>query len=380
MPRQDSQVQDDDFFEGKRPWSVIKDEVLRTYLPVYLAKVQRLNRRVLLVDGYAGPGRFGDGTDGSPLIMLRAAEQRARGKYEALFINNERSYDAQLRATLAPLEKWSGRVRPTFADSYTFLGEQAEHLADFTVFLYLDPFGMKGCGFDILLPYLTRDHRWSTEIVLTMSMPILHRLAGRHAVQYGQVTPQMASYHQTLTTALGGDEWQGIMWDEARTAEEKEWAIMRHYHARIQQYMPYGGFCPVRQSGDGSRIKYFMLFASRHLDALEIMNDAMARAYFHRTHDAEFGGTLLRDLDWRELRRSDGKLDDLPATIAELVAASPGSTRNELWLRLISTQFMRYTASEYLAEVKRLVRAGSLLATYGPTGRLNDVTRLRLPD
>ena len=45
--------QNDDFFEGKRPWSVIKDEILGAYMSPYIAKVNRLKRRILLIDGYA---------------------------------------------------------------------------------------------------------------------------------------------------------------------------------------------------------------------------------------------------------------------------------------------------------------------------------------
>ena len=74
--------QNDDFFEGKRPWSVIKDEILGAYMSPYIAKVNRLKRRILLIDGYAGPGVFDDGSAGSPLIICQAAERFAKGNYQ----------------------------------------------------------------------------------------------------------------------------------------------------------------------------------------------------------------------------------------------------------------------------------------------------------
>ena len=46
----------DEFFEGKRPWSKIKDEVLEKYMTPYLAKVNTRGQPILLIDGYAGPG------------------------------------------------------------------------------------------------------------------------------------------------------------------------------------------------------------------------------------------------------------------------------------------------------------------------------------
>ncbi len=81
--------QDDDFFAGKRPWSKIKDKVLGSYMKPYIAKAVKRGKPLLLIDGYAGPGVFGDGTAGSPMLMCQAAEQNAKGKYLALFINKE---------------------------------------------------------------------------------------------------------------------------------------------------------------------------------------------------------------------------------------------------------------------------------------------------
>ena len=63
------------FFAGKRPWSIIKDQVLENYMSPYIAKINKLGRPLLLIDGYAGPGVFEDGKPGSPLIICQAAEK-----------------------------------------------------------------------------------------------------------------------------------------------------------------------------------------------------------------------------------------------------------------------------------------------------------------
>ena len=89
----------------------------------------------------------------------------------------------------------------------------------------------------------------------------------------------------------------------------------------------------------------------------------MARACFRRAHEADFGDTLLRDLDWRDLRRNEGKLDALPATIVALVGENLAMTRHDLWLRLIQKQFMRYVEPEYNAAVKQLIATKRLIAT-----------------
>lgn len=58
-----------EFFHEKKPWSRYKDLILDYYLEPYLAKVAKLRRPILIVDCFAGPGRFDDGERGSPLII-----------------------------------------------------------------------------------------------------------------------------------------------------------------------------------------------------------------------------------------------------------------------------------------------------------------------
>ncbi len=91
---------DDNFFVGKRPWSLIKDQILRDYMPAYLNKVKKLRRPIVLIDGYAGPGKFEDGEPGSPLIICSNAEKHAKGLYSAHFFNIKRAYHEKLEAII----------------------------------------------------------------------------------------------------------------------------------------------------------------------------------------------------------------------------------------------------------------------------------------
>jgi three-Cys-motif partner protein len=49
-----------------------KHAILRRYLGGWLPVMSKWNSRLVLVDGFAGPGRYVGGEDGSPLIMLKA--------------------------------------------------------------------------------------------------------------------------------------------------------------------------------------------------------------------------------------------------------------------------------------------------------------------
>ncbi len=366
---------DDDFFEGKRPWSIIKDRVLQEYMSPYIAKVNRLGYPILLIDGYAGPGVFGDGKPGSPLIMCQAAEKYAKGNYEAKFVNKKEKYHKKLESILRKAN-WLGPAQPILGDSTVLLQALPPTLKNQTVFLYLDPFGPTGCEFALLDPFLKRDPKFSTEILLTMNMPGMHRLAAYHAVREGRQEDSMIrTYHQTLTRVFGGDYWKNIMWQQNVSPEVRESQLIEAYRAKLAQYLPYTGSCPVRERTD-RRIKYFIVFASRHSHTMLLLNDIMANAYFSRMHDASFGGTLFEDTDWREMRSMDG----LDRVILDAVAQHPGEMRKHIWFRIVEKHFMRYLQTEYRATVQRLVDDKKLVSpTLRKTKRLNDDCILQLP-
>ncbi len=368
--------QEDDFFEGKRPWSIIKDEVLSSYMPPYIAKVNRLGRQILLIDGFAGPGIFDDGSFGSPLIMCKAAEKYAPGNYRAIFINKKEKYHKKLEVSLRD-NGFLDSSKLIHGDTTEILPSLPNSLRDQTVFLYLDPFGPTGCPFDLIEPFLRRGNKYSTEIVIMMHMPIAHRLASRNAIEAGREGDStIQKYHQTLTRIFGGDYWKPIMLSSRLTAKEREYQLISAYRNKLTEYLPYTGFCPVRE-GENDRIKYFIVFASRHLDAMLLMNDAMFKAYFKRMHEDTYTGTLFENNDWKDYPSKKG----LQEIIIRQVNLQPGIIRQKLWTEIVRQHFMRYQESDFRSVVQELVDKGSLICpTKRKTKRLNDDCELHPVD
>lgn len=358
----------DDFFEGKRDWSKIKDEILKKYMVPYLAKVNKRGQPILLIDGYAGPGIFDDKSYGSPIIMCEKAEEKAKGNWRAIFINNEKRYHQRLSNEIRR-RGWSNSADARLGDARLVLKEISPILKDQTVFLYLDPFGLKGCDYNVLLPFLKRDSKLSTEIILTMNMPGVHRLAGRNTDDTGREDIQ--HNRLILTQTFGGEYWKEILLPDGIDAEQREFQLIEAYQRKLSQYFSYVRYCPVRE-GTGKRIKYFVVFASHHKDALVLLNDIMVKAYFAGMHQADFVDSLWENTDWREMRSING----LDRVVLDTICKYPGKTREHVWSCIVEVYFMKYLKTEYHDTVKRLVDAGKITFS-SQTGQLNKDSILR---
>jgi three-Cys-motif partner protein len=94
----------DPFFKEKREWSKTKDRILGTYIACYLKTVHRRHSPIIIVDAFAGPGKFGDGTDGSPLIIcheIDRASERIDVGIGCVFADNRPSHRRALEASIA---------------------------------------------------------------------------------------------------------------------------------------------------------------------------------------------------------------------------------------------------------------------------------------
>jgi len=333
----------------------------------------------LLVDCFAGPGKFDDNEAGSPLIMCRMAEKYAKGHCVCVFVNKERSHHEALKETLDEFVR-KKIAFPIHGDSQALLREVQQLARKFTLFVYLDPFGLKGCELEALEKLLETGHKNSTEIVVNLSMPTLHRFACRHAVAKGREdSPQVKRLHNILDQVLGGDYWKKYMFDDKLSSEEREWKVMGEYRSKLKNLLQYVGSCPVREK-EGARIKYFITICSRHPDAIVLMNEFMCAAYNKYMH-----AVALRDApllaamapDWK-VNRQKAKTSLKNAIIAT-IKSHPKKTRLQLWEHLIQDHFMLYLQSEYRALVKEMVDSGDLESpTPRPGKRLNDNCILNL--
>jgi len=148
------------------PHTIAKHRVLRAYLEAWFPILARYNGRIIYHDGFAGPGRYAGGEEGSPLIALTVArDHRAKLDSEIVFFFVEREADRadHLRTEIAKLklprhfhvEVVVTEFEKALRDTMDSLEGAGETIAP--TFAFVDPFGIKGLPFELIARLLRQE-------------------------------------------------------------------------------------------------------------------------------------------------------------------------------------------------------------------------------
>lgn len=227
------------------------------------------NPRLLLVDGFAGPGRYATGEPGSPLIMLdallshRSFEELSDVHFIFLFIERDEDRVVHLRNEIAVLgdlpdnvsvDIRHGEFEDTFSSVIDPIIEKGSHLIP--TFAFIDPFGYSSASMS-LTGRLLDFPRCETLFFLPMSF--IHRFVGRE----GQ--------DAALTSLFGTDEWRAAI---PLQGPERTAYLLGLFERQLERG---AGVEYVRsfqlRTQDGN--DYRLVFSLGHLKGLEIAKDAM---------------------------------------------------------------------------------------------------------
>lgn len=181
-----------------------KHLILRHYLDGWLPILGSWNGRLLIIDGFAGPGEYVGGERGSPLIVLDCVRRHKttgrlkRVEVVCLFIES----DPRRANHLETLLKKQGRgaanwevLTGTFEDNVTeildHIDEQNEKLAP--AFVIIDPFGVKGSRMEVIERVLRND---KSECIISFMYEHIRRF---HAE---------SSYEHHLDELFGTTRWR----------------------------------------------------------------------------------------------------------------------------------------------------------------------------
>lgn len=257
----------------------VKHEILRKYLQPWLLKITEVNSEVRYIDGFAGWGRYQDGSPGSPLIAMNVAQEiinedvgRISSKLDSIYCDfieeNESNY--------GDLEKEVNEVKADCPSSIKTrcLNQEFEDYAreyidmagpNIPTFIFIDPFGFSGLPFDVINELMN---------LRTTGMEVfISFMSGKMAQYFGS-----KSHNKAITSILGTDRWREEI-DEELSKEDKAQEFVRLYEDQLRNEADVNYVWPFRMTEEGKeQTNYFLVHATNHFDGFKLMKDIMFRA------------------------------------------------------------------------------------------------------
>lgn len=302
------------FFKTKTDWARRKHLIVSYYLDPAIKKLRYASpdRRVFILDGFAGRGKYEeDGAHGSPIYTGNLAEKCREGRDPlGLFIRNTEP-DTKLfkeleKATASWVEKgFVKNLNGTFQET---LPQVLKDAGISPLFAFLDPFKPSQLVFNDFLPLLYRQAK--TEVCAVFFTRIVQRHLQALRPTSKSTSEFRSSLSQTMTRVLGGPGWQDLVAQNNLGYED-----ILHYLARqIKQHASSGysgepGFVCHKAiySTISGHMKYHIVFWTRHVEGLLLMNDAfvkeagdleeMTESQIALAAEKKLAGQTLFDLD-----------------------------------------------------------------------------------
>ncbi len=251
------------------PHTRAKHEILRRYLQAWMPILSHGGfPHVLYVDGFAGPGRYSKGEDGSPVIALRAAlDQRTRlsAKLFFLFVEIDKARAEFLQQIVDEIQR-PANFRVKIAAEQTFESASKELLDSYRskgkslppTFAFIDPFGWVGVPFSAVREILKHQ---SCEVLVTFMYEEINRFVGH---------PDQESNFDTF---FGTPKWRAGLELVDPRARNRFLHDLYLSQLRSDAKMMHVRSFEMRNERDVT--DYFLFYATNNLTGLKRMKEAM---------------------------------------------------------------------------------------------------------
>src|SRR5579883_1136662 len=246
------------------PHSAAKHEILRRYLQAWIPILSSTHRRIMYIDGFAGPGEYRGGEPGSPVIALQAAidhADRITGEMSFLFIEEDEERKANLERCVEKLcipanfhlDIRSGRCNETVSALLDGLEQDGRALVP--TFAFLDPFGFAHTPLDLIARLMRRA---SCEVLVTFMYDEINRFLNQKQ--------QPANFD----ALFGTTEWRkGLEISDRRQYLRDLYRTQLEQRAQIRYVRAFEMFNRRNQTD------YFLFFGTNRIEGLKKMKDAM---------------------------------------------------------------------------------------------------------
>lgn len=251
------------------PHTAAKHEILRRYLQAWVPILsQGKFPHLVIVDGFAGPGRYSKGEEGSPVIAIKAVTEQPRpimAKVDFHFIELDNARAEYLAGEVAALaipahvktQIHGGRsFQDAFPDVWQMYAPSGNRARPPT-FVFIDPFGFK-----IPLDYVARVLRQkSCEVLINFMFEEINRFIAQK-----QMPPN-------FDELFGCDEWRKCI--DIKLPAERVKFLHDLYQRQLTQAAGAKFVRSFAMRNARNRMDYFLFFATNNELGLRKMKEAM---------------------------------------------------------------------------------------------------------
>ena len=266
---------DNSFFEEQKEQSLVKSTIVAKYFDVWSnviistqKRYPRHSQKIAYIDLFAGPGRYKDGTQSTPLKILTNAIEKPdlRKRLVAIFNDKDEKNSKALEKTITQItgiEKL--RYEPQVYNQE--VGEEIvkmfESMNLIPTLFFVDPWGYKGLSLRLVNSVL-KD--WGCDAIFFFNYNRINMGINNTAVE-------------NHMKALFGEDSAVKLKDKLRgkTSNQREIIIVEEL---CQALKGYGAkfVLPFRFKNDkGERTSHHLIFVSKNFRGYEIMKDIMSR-------------------------------------------------------------------------------------------------------
>lgn len=275
------------------PHTVAKHLLLKRYLDAWFPILGRYNNRINYIDGFAGPGKYEGGEDGSPLLAIEAARSHVERKtlpndviIRFFFIEANPESAAHLRCRLSRIQVPSqfkvAVIEREFASAIEHVLDDLQSAAKLIAptFAFVDPFGFSGIPLNLMARILRYP---KCEVFVNIMVDFINRF-----IEHPNDSI-VAHFPQTF----GTDE---VLRIPAQTGNRID-ALLDLYRRQLKSQAKFVGRFDMH--GNRDQKTYSLFFASNSPRGFEKMKEAMwsvDKAQGAKFSDADPMGRITFDL------------------------------------------------------------------------------------
>jgi three-Cys-motif partner protein len=284
------------------PHTEAKHAILRKYLAAWLPIMASRGGSINYVDGFAGPGEYMGGEEGSPLIAIRTIiEHRVnlKSKFTLAFIEQDRERYEFLQKKLATITLPENLRVGCYCDQFARVMESAldkfskEGRRPAPTFVFIDPFGFAGVPLSLIKRIMQNPH---CEVLITFMYEELNRFISQERLW------------NSVAELYGNDDWRSVI--DVEDPRRREAVLHGLYKSRLNAGANIQHVLSFKMRNRSNTTDYFLFFGTNNLLGLKKMKEVMWKVdesgsflFSDNTHNSDQPVLFQREPDFRLLKR-----------------------------------------------------------------------------